>query len=185
MAKKKIMLVLVSVVAGLAVWALAAETQPEKTKVRIGTFDSRAVAIAYAHSDWNSERLKSKMAEMEKAKAAGDTKKIEELEAWGQAQQDKLHKQGFGTASVCDLLEHIKDDIPKIAKEKGVDVIVSKWDIVYQNPEIEMIDITDEIVKPFNPNEKALKSIRAIQNHPPVSQEVLENMKREQPAKNK
>lgn len=185
MAKKKIMLSLVCVVACLAVWALAAENQPEKTKVRIGIFDSRAVAIAYAHSDWNKNRLKARMPEMEKAKAAGDTKKIEELEAWGQAQQDKLHKQGFGTASVCDLLEHIKDDIPKIAKENGVDVIVNKWDIVYQNPAIEMIDITSEIVKPFNPNEKTLKSIRAIQNHPPVSEEVLEKIHCEQSAKNK
>ena len=104
------------------------------------------------------------------------TKKIKELEAWGPAQQAKLHKQGFGTAPVQDLLKHIKGDIPKIAKEAGVDIIISKWDVVYQNPSIELVDITNEIVKPFNPSEKTLKSIRSIQTHPPVAEEVLEKM---------
>ncbi len=178
MAKRKIMFGLVCVVAGLAVWSLAvADTtvkKTEKAKVRVGIFDSRAVAIAYAHSVWNA--VGAKMAEMEKAKAEGDTKKIKELEAWGPAQQAKLHKQGFGTAPVHNLLKHIKDDIPKIAKETGVDIIVSKWEIVYQNPSVALVDITDEIVKPFNPSEKTLKNIRGIQNHPPFSGEELEKM---------
>ena len=178
MAKKTIISSLVCVVTCLAVWSLAvAETtvkKTEKTKVRVGIFDSRAVAVAYAHSEWNG--IDAKMAEMEKAKAAGDTKKIKELEAWGPAQQAKLHKQGFGTAPVQDLLKHIKGDIPKIAKEAGVDIIISKWDVVYQNPSIELVDITNEIVKPFNPSEKTLKSIRSNQTHPPVAEEVLEKM---------
>ncbi len=178
MPRKIIISSLVCVVACLAVWSLAAADttvkKTENTKVRVGIFDSRAVAIAYAHSKWNG--IDAKMAEMEKAKAAGDTKKIKEIEAWGPAQQAKLHKQGFGTAPVHDLLKHIKDDLPNIAKEAGVDIIVSKWDVVYQNPSVELIDITNEIVKPFNPNEKTLKSIRSIQTHPPVSEEVLEKM---------
>ena len=185
MAKRKFISGLSCVVAVLAVWSLAvADTtvkKTEKTKVRVGIFDSRAVAVAYAHSDWNE--VGAKMAEMEKAKAAGDTKKIEELEVWGPAYQAKLHRQGFGTAPVHDLLKYIKNDIPKIAKEACVDIVVSKWDVVYQNPSIELVDITDEIVKPFNPSGKTLKSIRGIQTHPPVSEEVLEKMLCESPSK--
>ena len=177
MKKKKIMLSFVCVVSGLTVWSLAGlETTVEKTekrKVCVGIFDSRAVAVAYAHSEYWSEIYHEKVAELEKAKAEGDTKKIEELEGWGPAQQAELHKQGFGTAPVGNLLRHIEDDIPKIAKETGVDVIVSKWDVVYENPSAELVDITDEIVKPFKPSEKVLKSIRSIQTHPPVSEEVL------------
>ncbi|MHC4122567.1 MAG: OmpH family outer membrane protein [Planctomycetota bacterium] len=187
MSKRKIMLGLLCLGASLAVWSFAvAETtvaETGQTKVRVGVFDSRAVAIAYAHSEWNE--VDSKMAELQKARAAGDTKKIKELEAWGPAQQARLHKQGFGTASVSNLLKHIKDDIPKIAKETGVDIIVSKWDIVYQNPSVKLIDITNEIVKPFKPSGKTLKSIRGIQTHPPVSAEVLETMKCEPPARKK
>lgn len=189
MVKKKIMLGLICSVLGLAACMLtvarAAEDKTEKTKVCVGLFDSRAVAIAYAGSDWNEKILKSKMAEINAAKAAGDMKKIEQLRSWGSAQQDKLHKQGFGTASVCNLLEHIKGDIPKIAKDAGVDIIVSKWDVVYQNPSVKFVDITEEIVKPFAPDKKALKSIRSIQTHEPVSEKVLEGMKCESSSKNK
>ena len=84
-------------------------------KVRVGIYDSRAVAVAFAHSDWNEKRLEPKMAEMEKAKAIGDTKKIQELDKWGHAQQAKLHRQGFGAASVDAILEHIKDNLPQVA----------------------------------------------------------------------
>ena len=77
------------------------------SKIRIGVYDSRAVAVAYAPSEWNEKRLKEKMAEMEKAKSAGEAKKIAELEAWGNDQQAKLHRQGFSTAPVDDILENI------------------------------------------------------------------------------
>lgn len=178
MAKRKIMFSVVCVIAAFTAWVFAEGHKPaekeHKTKVRIGVFDSRAVAIAYAHSAWN--QIDAKTAEMKKAKADNNKEKIKELEAWGSAQQAKLHKQGFGTAPVHDLLKHIKNDIPKIAKKAGVDIIVSKWEVVYQNPSIELIDITDEIVKPFSPGEKTLKSIQSIQTHQPFSQEELEKM---------
>jgi hypothetical protein len=183
------MLSLVCVVAGLAVWSFAAAEQPaeksDKTEVRVGVFDSRAVAVAYAHSDWNAKRLKAKIPEMEKAKAAGDTKKIEELDKWGKAQQAKLHRQGFGTAPVHDLLKHVKDEIPQIAKETGVDIIISKWDVVYQNPSVELVDITDKIVEPFRPSQKTLSIIKDLVKQPPVSEEVLEKMKCGEHPKNK
>ena len=77
----------------------------------------------------------------------------------GQAGQTKLHMQGFSTASVSEYLEHIKDKIPAIAKQAGVDVIVSKWDLAYQSPDAEFVDVTDLMVKPFNPSEKVLKMV--------------------------
>ena len=187
MAKRRIMLSLVCVVAGLAVWSFAAAEQPaeksDKTEVRVGVFDSRAVAVAYARSDWNAKRLKAKMPEMEKAKAAGDTKKIEELDKWGKAQQAKLHRQGFGTAPVHDLLIHAKDEIPQIAKKASVDIIISKWDVVYQNPSVELVDITSEIVKPFKPSQKTLTTIKDLLNQAPVSEDVLKKMHCERPRK--
>lgn len=180
MVKRIILLSVVFIIVAVVTLSLAADNQPapknDKIQIRVGTFDSRAVAVAYANSDFNSQRLKSKMSEMKKAKAAGDTKKIEELEAWGQAQQNKLHKQGFGTAPVHDLLENIKADIPEIARKTGIDIIVSKWEVVYQNPSIELIDITDEIIKPFKPSEKTLKSIKSLLKQTPVSKEVLVKM---------
>jgi hypothetical protein len=152
--------------------------QTEIKQVRVGIFDSRAVAVAYAHSDFNKKRMEPKQAEMEKAKAAGDTIKMKQLDEWGKAQQDKLHRQKFGKESVSDMLEDIKNDLPDIAKKAGVDVIVSKWDVVYQNPSAELVDITKELVQPFKSTEKTMKIIESLQKHQPASEEDLEKLEK-------
>ena len=142
--------------------------------LRVGTFDSRAVAAAYVRSDIFKRRFESLMAEYKKAKAADDQKRVQELEAQGKAGQDLLHKQGFGTWPVDDILEHIQAEIPKIAEQAGVQVIVSKWHIVYQQPGTEFVDVTDLVVKPFNPDEKALKTIQELRKHKPVPLDEIE-----------
>jgi hypothetical protein len=151
--------------------------KPKKELVRIGVFDSRGVAIAYAHSSRFIDELKSKKAEMEKAKAASDQEKIKLLQQWGQQGQEKLHRQGFGTASVSEYLKYIEKDIPAIAKQAGVDVIVSKWDITYNDQAVQFVDVTDLIIKPFNPDERTMKSIEALKKTKPLSEKELENIR--------
>ncbi|MHC4254809.1 MAG: hypothetical protein ACYSUL_04200 [Planctomycetota bacterium] len=92
------------------------------------------------------------------------------------ARQEKRHKQGWGTASVDDLLGYIKDDIPRIAKESNVDIIVSKWDVVYKNPSVQLIDVTYEIIKPFKPSEENLENIRKLEDLAPLPREEWEKM---------
>ena len=58
------------------------------------------------------------LAEYKKAKAKGNSKRVEELKAWGEVQQVLLHKQAFSTAPVDDILAHISDQLPAI-KMKG------------------------------------------------------------------
>jgi len=139
-------------------------------KVRVGIYDSRAVAVAFAHSDWNEKRLEPKMAEMEKAKAIGDTKKIKELDEWGKAQQAKFHRQGFSTTSVDDILEYIKDNLPQIAEDANVIALVSKWDKKTLNryKAAELIDVTDQMAAQFNPDEKTLKTIEQLKEKKPI-----------------
>jgi hypothetical protein len=151
--------------------------KPKKELVRIGVFDSRGVAIAYAHSSRFIDELKSKRAEMEKAKAAGDQEKIKLLEQWGQQGQEKLHKQGFGTASVSEYLKLVEKEIPAVAKQAGVDVIVSKWDIAYQDESVQFVDVTTAIARLFKPQEEAFKSIEALKNVKPLSEKELENIR--------
>jgi Skp family chaperone for outer membrane proteins len=152
-------------------------TKTEKAKLRVGTFDSRAIAIAYVDTDDFKQALTKMKEEHKKAKAEGDEKKAKELEAKGEAQQQLLHTQGFSTASVGEYLEHVKDKIPAVAKQVGVDVIVSKWDMVYQSPDAEFVDVTDQLVKLFNPNEKMLKIGEELRKHPPISLEEARNIK--------
>lgn len=153
-----------------AVGCVSCDLKSDEPKVRVGVYDSRAVAIAFAHSDWNEKRLELKMAEMEKAKAIGDTKKNKELEEWGKAQQARLHRQGFGAAAVDDILEHIKDNLPQIAKDANVIALVSKWDkkMLKGYKSAELIDVTDLIAAQFNPNEKVLKTIEQIKKKKPI-----------------
>jgi len=146
----------------------------KKTYLAVGVFDSRAVALAYHNSDMFRRKLDEAKKQMDKAKAVGDANKIRELEAWGRQGQKKAHLQGFGTADVSELLEYIKEQIPAIAKRAGVDIIVSKWNIAYQAEDVSFIDITDEIVKAYNPDEKAFKWIDDLKNQKPVPMEDLE-----------
>ena len=186
---------LAALMAGLVALAIAPESgaaeankqvPPEQQKrlnagqtsaptVRVGTFDSRALALAYYRSEPFNAQIKKVKAEYEKVKAAGNEKRAKELGAEGQAQQELAHKQGFGTWPVDNILETIKREIPEIARQANVDVIVSKWSIVYQRSGVEFVDVTDLMVKPFNPDAKTIETIKEIQKQKPVPLEELEN----------
>ena len=173
--------VITAVLAGLAVYTTVGAEQPEEktsgVKVRVGTFDSRAVAIAHVRSEAFDRHLKGLRAEYEKATAAGDEKRVKELEAQGPAGQELVHKQSFGTWPVDSILDKIKGKIPKIARLADVDVIVSKWDVVYQRPGVEFVDVTGLMVQPFHPDESTLKVIKGILKQAPVPLEELKNHK--------
>ena len=158
----------------------------EAKGVRVGTFDSRAIVVAYAHSKLFDGYMRPLMEEHKKAKAAGDTKRAAELEAEGEAQQDLFHKQGFSTWPVNDMLEHVKDKLAAVAEQAGVDVIVSKWDITYQKPSVEYVDVTDALVALFEPKDKlakerALKTIQDMRSKPPIPLKDLQKMLKEHP----
>ena len=142
----------------------AGEGAPDNKKVRIGTYDSRAVAIAYAHSRFNPVR--EKWAAYEKAKAAGDREKLKELEAWGKQHQMQLHFQGFGRVPVDDLLAPVKDKVAKLARERKLAAITMSCDFI-AGP-VELVDVTDDLVKLYDPSEKTLKTARGVRAVKPV-----------------
>lgn len=141
---------------------------------RIGTYDSRSVAIAFVGSEvykaTAGKKLADMMTEYKKAEAAGDTKRVEELKAWGEAQQALLHRQGFSTAPVDDILGYISEELPQIKKQANIDLLVSKWDTkaLAKHKTAERVDVTMSLVAAFRPNEKQKKSAIEIQKHDPV-----------------
>lgn len=142
-------------------------TQGEAT-VRLGVFDSRAVAIAYYRSEEFKKLLANLHSEHAKAKAAGDDKRVKQLEDKGKSLNDAAHKQGFGAAPVDSILATIKDELAATAKAANVDVIVSKWDLAFQRQDARYIDVTDRLVKSFRPTEVTLKMIQDIQKLKPI-----------------
>lgn len=143
-------------------------TQAATNGVRVGTYDSRLVATAYVRSDAFKQRLDELRAELERAKATGDQERVAQLEAEGPAMQAMIHKQGFGTSPIHDILQTIEDEIPSIAREAQVDLIVSKWELVYQRPWVELTDVTDLMVAPFDPTEDTRKVLESLRGQDPV-----------------
>jgi len=172
--------------AGLCTLAAFAEQpaapQPDAGS-RVGVYDSRAIAIAFVGSELyhatDGKQLAEMMAEYDKAKAEGNQKRMAELEAWGEAHQELLHKQGFSTAPVDGILEHIADQLPKIKEQAGVDGIVSKWDTeaLAKLQATEQVDITMLLVEAFKPTDQQKKWAIEAQKHDPVPLEKMEGHK--------
>ena len=165
-----------------------ADTSESQKKVdtsltRIGIYDSRAVAVAFVGSGVYKATVGKKMADMmteyKKAESEGDEKRVEELKAWGEAQQALLHKQGFSTAPVDDILGHITDRLPEIKKQAKVDMLISKWNTqaLAKHKPAEQVDVTMLLVEAFKPNEKQKKSAIEIQKHKPVPLEKMKGHK--------
>ena len=143
------------------------------TTLRIGLFDSRAVAIAYGNSELFSQRLSKLTAEHDKAEEAGSEERVKEVEFKLQALQHLAHQQAFSTGSVANILENMKDALPKIAKEAGVSIIVSKWEVAHRDSSLEAVDVTSQLVQQFNPDERALKWIEDLQGQEPFPIEEI------------
>jgi len=148
-------------------------TTTQGSSERIGVYDSRAVAVAYAGSDLHEAQLSKLKAEYDAAKAAANAARVAEIEAEAQAQQDEMHRQGFSTAPVDAILAQIEDELPQIQADADVVALVSKWDdaALAAHPNAMQVDVTMALVDAFHPNDRQRKSAVEIQKHQPVPME--------------
>lgn len=160
---------------GLLVVALAVQTSglggqhDAARRLRVGVYDNRAIAVAYAASDWNQVRTRTD--EHARAKEAGDEARVQELGRWGKAHQRQLHRQGFARVPVDDLLEHVRDRLPEVARDQGLDLIA--WHCDYVTESVEVIDVTHQLVLLFEPSEKTLRTIAELVQKDPVPLDEL------------
>ena len=152
---------------------MAAPLAAQQT-VRVGVYDTRAIAVAYTHSTQMQTPLRAKMKEMEAAKAAGDKAKVKELDEWGQARQRQLHRQGFGRVPVSDLLACVKGRLPEVAARAGVQVIAADTD--YVAPGVETVDITNELVQLYDPSPRVLAIVKDMKGKPPLDLDEIEKI---------
>lgn len=172
--KKSTMVLLAGCVAALlgAVGYAADNTTnaPAAAKVRIGTYDSRSLAIAYAGSAPFNQWLSGLKSQHDQAKSAGDQKRMAELEAEGKAGQKLLHMQAFSTAPVTNIMDQIKDQLPAIKEQAHVGALVSKWDQAglagFANAE--KVDVTEVLLDALHPTDRQRKNAIEIQQHAPV-----------------
>ena len=165
------------VIAGPLMLAIAAEPAKEagKSKVRVGVFDSRAVAGAWYRSKAHMNQISEMKAEHEKAKKAGNTKREAELEKKGSGSQEAAHRQCFSNEPIDDVLKRIEKNLPKIAESAGVDILVSKWEIAYQDKSAKFVDVTWEMVNLFEPDEATVKMLKELIESEPIPTDQLDH----------
>lgn len=147
---------------------------PEPTRVVVGTFDSRAVAVAWARSDGFRRELEALRAQLEEARAREDLARIAEIEARGPALQERLHRQGFGTEPVDDILARFSAQLSALAEEAGVDVVVSRWALAWQRPGTRFVDLTEPLVERIGVDEETRAMVRRLVETEPVPREQLD-----------
>lgn len=163
-----VLVLVVSALSTLGVMIGGPPAPQSAPNVRVGTYDSRAVAVAYYRSATFGKQLKEMRAQRDRAQAAGDTRAVEQWEAKGRALQEQVHRQGFGTAPIDNILPEIKAELAALAKAHNLDAIVSQWSLAYERPGAPWVDVTDELVKCFKPDEATLEVVRKLRQQPPA-----------------
>ena len=139
--------------------ALAIAQAPAQT-VRVGTFHKPSIVVAFYRSPLWAESLKAKMAEMAAAKTANDTKKVQELDAWGNAGQETAHQQLAGEAPITNILEALAPGFPDIAKKARVAMIVA--DLPYADSSVEKVDVTEMLLDWLKADERTRTIVRGL-----------------------
>lgn len=143
----------------------------------IGVYDSRAIAVAFVSSTETNDYLSGQMKDLDsmlkRAEARGDHTLAASLRQLGPDMQKRLHQQGFAAAPIDDIMAHVEQHLPQIAKEAGVDFIVSKWELDYQSSLAKPVDLTEAIAKHFDPSAATMRAMRELMAQEPVALEDL------------
>jgi hypothetical protein len=154
---------------------------PKKKLLRVGVYDSRGIVMAYVHSAYNDNFMQKASQQKKEAEAAGDLEKARQLDEQMDRYGLRRHQQIFSTAPVHGLMEPIKDQLPALARQAGVDVIVSQWDVDYLAVDGEVVDVTLEIAKLFNPEPGVDASIKQLMQTKTLTEEEVERLEKEHP----
>jgi hypothetical protein len=142
---------------------------------RIGVYDSRAIAIAWAGTEPFITEIKDLRARHQAAEEAGDAELAGKLAAEGQARQEQMHYQGFSTAPVDEILARFEEPVAVAMEAAGVTVILSRWDEegLARHLGAERVDVTMELVLAMKPNERQLGFVKQIGDQQPIPLEEL------------
>ena len=137
-----------------------------QTKIRIGTYDSRIIAVAY----YNSKHFAGFPEQSEKMKIAkkNDTTEMANINKELGLRQRMMHEQGFGKGTVCYFMDEIKDKLSEFAKNEKLNFIVSKWELNYYSTDAEIVDVTEKVANLFEPKKSMKEMISDMQSNAPV-----------------
>lgn len=136
--------------------------------VRVGTFDSRAIAIAYGRSAASAKELQQLYAEHQKAKDEKNDQLTAELERKGQMRQKLMHLQAFSIGSVSEILAKYPDLLADVAKEQNVALIIPQSEIAFQGRAVHVVDVTEALATRLNSDPRIAQMLKEIKNVKPL-----------------
>ena len=136
--------------------------------LRIGIYDSRVVTFAWSRSDYFTQHIKKFSQQSDSAKKANDSARMKELGIEAMSYQHLLHQMIFSNGSVTIIMASVKDKLPELAKTAGVSIILSKWELNYSDPSLEVVDLTNQVAQLFQPKENIDKMAADIAAQAPV-----------------
>lgn len=135
--------------------------------VRVGVFDNRAIAVAYARSIEAKRQLESTLQRHAEAKKSGDAELVKRIERGLDRRQWLMHRQGFGVESVRDLLKQVEPGLADVKRESGLAMIA--WEpMLVDFDHVQLVDVTDELVELFEPDEATRSIIDQLRKSDPV-----------------
>ena len=155
-------------VQGNMTWA-----QKNSPLVKIGTYDSRIVTMAWSRSEVFGQFMKKTSRQNDSATRVHDTARIKELSVIMMSYQHLLHQMVFSNGSIGMVMATIKDKLPEVAKTAGVSVILSKWEVNFSDQAVETVDLTIQIATLFHPGGDFEKMAGEIGKVTPVPMEEL------------
>ncbi len=143
-------------------------SQKKSSVIKIGTYDSRTVIYAWSRSDLLKQYMIKFNQQNDSAQKVHDTARMNELAIKAMSFQHLLHQIVFSTGSVSSFMKIVKDKLPELAKNTGVSVIVSKWELNYSDPSFEVVDLTNQVAALFQPKENIDKMAADIAGQAPL-----------------
>ncbi len=146
----------------------------KKSKItKIGVYDSRAIVFAYSRSGFFADYQSKFRSQNDSANKVHDTLMVKQLSVQAMSYQHLLHQMIFATGTTAALVKLVKDQLPEVAKKAGVNIIMSKYELAWADPEVQTVDITNEMVRLFKPTENIDEMLKEIQKTDPVPLEEL------------
>lgn len=170
--RTRLFMAMLTGVVGLCLVAAPGCSADDGDEIRVGIFNTRAVALAWGRSDAFQDWVTDLRRRASDAEAAEDAGLVEEIGSEAAAQQDRLHRQVFGDDPIDDVLERMAEALPAIAVAAGVDIIDN--DLLYHGPSVRFVDITEAMAAHWEPSEETERLIDELLETEPVDVDDLD-----------
>ncbi|MDM8004713.1 MAG: hypothetical protein QUV05_00975 [Phycisphaerae bacterium] len=159
--------------------------EPRAAQARVGVYDSRAVAVAYCDSDHHRAEEQRLKEALEKARQSGDADQIRLADRALWESRKQMHRQGFSTYPVDNILEQYGQELDRIKREDNLAALISRWDAkaLDKHKDSARIDVTEQLVNMLTSDTKKRQGALEITRAKPIPPAQYEEMLKKEAGK--